>query len=210
MTCISLSILDVQGNVNAYLRKVSNADSVHIDVLDGKFVKGKKPGKNIWIRDVKKLRTSLPKHVHLMTKNPENHVSKFIKAGADMIQFHIEATKHPQKVIDIIKKHKKKACIAIDPETPISKIKPFLSQLDQVLVMDIHPGRGGQRFLKSVLPKIRALKKHFKGPIEVDGGINPQTARLAVKAGATDLVVGSYLLHHANQRQAVKQLRLIR
>lgn len=210
MVRVAPSILDVTGDVNAYLRTVSNADAVHIDVIDGKFVRGEKPGRNIWVKDIKKIRTRLPKHVHLMVKNPERYIAAFAKAGASMISFHIEATKQPQKVIDLIRKKRKKACMAIDPETPLSKIQPFLSQLDQVLVMDIHPGKGGQRFMKTILPKIRKLRTLFSGPIAVDGGINLQTGRLAVRAGATDLVAGHYILNHENPMKAILELKRVR
>ncbi len=209
MVRVAPSILDVTGDVNAYLRRVSNADAIHIDVVDGKFAKGKKPGRNIWVKDVKKIRTSLHKHVHLMIRNPEKHVAAFIAAGAGTISFHIEATKHPQKVIDLIRKKRKKVCIAIDPETSLTHIKPWLNQADQVLVMTIHPGKGGQRFLKSMLPKIKKLRKMFNKSIEVDGGINPQTGRLAVRAGATDLVAGHYILAQENPRKAVMELKQI-
>ncbi len=201
------SILDVTGDVNAYLRKVSNADGVHIDVIDGKFVRGKKPGRNIWVKDVKKIHTSLHKHVHLMIRNPEKYVAAFIKAGAGTISFHIEATRHVQRVIDLIRKKRKKVCLAIDPKTLLSRIKPWLHQVDQVLVMTVHPGKGGKKFLKSMLPKIKKLRKLFKGSIEVDGGINLQTGRLAVRAGATDLVTGHYILAHENPKKAVRELK---
>ncbi len=207
MVRVAPSILDVTGDVNAYLRRVSNADAVHIDVIDGKFVRGKKPGRNLWIKDVKKIRTTLHKHVHLMIRNPEKYVTAFIAAGAGTISFHIEATKHPQKVIDLIRKKRKKVCIAMDPETPLSRIKPWLDQADQILVMTIHPGRGGQKFMKSMLLKIKKLRRIYKGRIEVDGGINLQTGRLAVRAGATDLVVGHYILTQKNPRKAVQKLK---
>ena len=210
MIRVAPSILDVSEDVNAYLKKIRNADAVHIDIIDGKFVRGKRPGRNMWANDVKKLRTTLTKHVHLMIQNPERHVTRFIKAGADVISFHLEATRHPKKVIETIRKHKKKVCLAMNPETSIAKIKPYLKDIDQLLIMSVHPGKGGQRFLRSVLPKIKKLRKIFKGPIEVDGGINVQTGRLAVRAGASHLVSGVHILHHPNPRKAVEELRRIR
>ena len=108
MVRVWVSILDVEGDVNVYLKTVQNAYGVHIDVIDGKFVRGKKSGRNVWVKDVKKIHTSLHKHVHLMIRNPERYLAAFIAAGAGTISFHIEATKYPQKVIDLIRKKRKK------------------------------------------------------------------------------------------------------
>jgi ribulose-phosphate 3-epimerase len=188
------------------------ADLIHIDVMDGSFV----PQITIGALVVKSIRplTHLPLDVHLMVKNPENQIEQFLTAGADVISFHIEALSEPSEAIQRIKGEGKKAGIALNPATPISSLDRFLSQLDLILLMTVNPGFAGQAFMDSVLPKIASLRealdeRGLKTDIEVDGGINLATAKLAVQAGATILVAGQAIFGSAEGPQmATRNLSL--
>jgi ribulose-phosphate 3-epimerase len=188
------------------------ADLIHIDVMDGCFV----PQITIGALVVKSIRplTHLPLDVHLMVKNPENQIEQFLTAGADVISFHIEALSEPSEAIQRIKGEGKKAGIALNPATPISSLDRFLSQLDLILLMTVNPGFAGQAFMDSVLPKIASLRealdeRGLKTDIEVDGGINLATAKLAVQAGATILVAGQAIFGSAEGPQmATRNLSL--
>ena len=165
--------------------------TVQIDVMDGKFV----PEKHFSPIFVKNLKTKLKKEAHLMVADPEYWVPKYIDAGADSIIFHLEAAKDPYALIKIVKKQRKKAGIAINPETPVEEVYHYLPYLDKVLVMSVHPGKGGQQFLISSLAKIRKLRKtNKKIDIEVDGGITLQNMQKVIRAGANNLVIGNALV----------------
>jgi ribulose-phosphate 3-epimerase len=175
------------------------ADYVHVDVMDGHFV----PNLTIGPMVVKALRphSKLPFDVHLMITPVDPFVAEFAQAGADIITFHPEAGAHPHRTIQLIKSLGKKAGLSLNPGTPISTIDWLLSEIDLVLVMSVNPGFGGQRFIESSLGKIKELRRRIDAvsetqggrpiDLEVDGGINAETAKLVVAAGADVLVAGT-------------------
>ena len=174
----------------------SNAKWLHLDIMDGHFVPNLSFGPEI----VSQLRkhSKLFFDVHIMVSNPEFFAPIFIDAGADLITFHIEATKDPKALIENIKAKGRKVGISLKPQTPVESIFPYLEDLDLVLVMSVEPGFGGQSFMEESLPKIEAIKSELrkvnsKALIEVDGGINATTAKLCLNAGVDVLVAGSYI-----------------
>ena len=184
----------------------AGADLFHVDVMDGHFV----PNLTIGPMIVQAIResTSLPLDVHLMIKEPEKFVERFAKAGSNGLTIHVEASgKQTPSLLRKIRSMGLKAGLALSPDTPLAKAVPFLSQVDLVLLMTVHPGFGGQSFIPSVLPKISQLRELFKGDIEVDGGINAQTAKEAVSKGANVLVAGTYLFRAPDPKEAIQNLR---
>lgn len=177
----------------------AGADYVHVDVMDGHFV----PNLTIGPMVVKALRphSKLPFDVHLMIAPVDAYVPEFAQAGADIITFHPEAGAHPHRTIQLIKSLGKKAGLSLNPGTPISAIDWLLSDIDLVLVMSVNPGFGGQRFIESSLGKLKELRRRIDAvssaqggrpiELEVDGGINTDTAKLAIAAGADVLVAGT-------------------
>ena len=177
----------------------AGADYVHVDVMDGHFV----PNLTIGPMVVKALRphTKLPFDVHLMISPVDPYVAEFAAAGADIITFHPEAGPHPHRTIQLIKSLGKKAGLSLNPGTPISAIDWLLPDIDLVLVMSVNPGFGGQRFIESSLNKLKELRRRIDAvseaqrgrpiDLEVDGGINTDTAKLATAAGADVLVAGT-------------------
>ena len=177
----------------------AGADYVHVDVMDGHFV----PNLTIGPMVVKALRphTKLPFDVHLMISPVDPYVAEFAQAGADIITFHPEAGAHPHRTIQLIKSLGKKAGLSLNPGTPLSVLDWLLPEIDLVLVMSVNPGFGGQRFIESSLPKIKELRRRIDGvsealggrpiDLEVDGGINTETAKLVIAAGADVLVAGT-------------------
>jgi ribulose-phosphate 3-epimerase len=177
----------------------AGADYVHVDVMDGHFV----PNLTIGPMVVKALRphAKLPFDVHLMISPVDPYVAEFAAAGADIITFHPEAGAHPHRTVQLIKSLGKKAGLSLNPGTPISAIDWLLPDIDLVLVMSVNPGFGGQRFIESSLGKLKELRRRIdvvseaqRGrpiDLEVDGGINTDTAKLAVAAGADVLVAGT-------------------
>jgi ribulose-phosphate 3-epimerase len=177
----------------------AGADYVHVDVMDGHFV----PNLTIGPMVVKALRphATLPFDVHLMIAPVDPFVAEFAAVGADIITFHPEAGPHPHRTIQLIKSLGKKAGLSLNPGTPISAIDWLLSEVDLVLVMSVNPGFGGQRFIESSLGKIKELRRRIDAvseaqrgrpiDLEVDGGINLDTAKLAIAAGADVLVAGT-------------------
>jgi ribulose-phosphate 3-epimerase len=191
--------------VDQAVMRVSNADFIHFDVMDGKFVKDK----TFDAEFVKSINPSpLKKDVHLMVKQPEKLVDGFIKAGANMLSFHAEATKSPKKLIEKIKSKGVMAGIAINPATALTKIDKLLNEVDFVLMMTVKPGKPGQKLIKSTIKKIKSLTKKKPGLlIEVDGGINADTAHEVIEAGADILVAGSYIFKNPEPKIAVDILR---
>ncbi len=183
------------------------ADLISVDVMDGHFV----PNISFGIPIVESIRpyTKLPIECHLMITNPEDFIEKFAKAGADIISVHFEITQqNTKKVLNQITNAGAKASLAIKPQTQVSEIEEFLSDLDAVVVMSVEPGFGGQSFLPSALPKIQLLRKLKPNlDIIVDGGINEQTAKDCILAGANILVAGSYVFKSANRKQAIESLK---
>lgn len=171
-----------------------NAGAVHIDVMDGQFVPQITYGQPV-ISSIRKL-TKLPFDVHLMVNNPENQIESFIQSGADWVTFHLEATAHAHRLIQMIHEKGKKAGIAICPATPVSALKEILECVDLVLVMTVNPGWGGQVIIPSCVEKVKELnkikeEKHYDYLISVDGGINPKTLQSVVDAGVDVVVSGS-------------------
>ena len=172
----------------------AGADYVHIDVMDGHFV----PNITIGPSVIKALRrhTKLPFDVHLMISPVDPYVREFVEAGADIVTVHPEAGPHLHRTIQLIKSLGRRAGAALNPATPIEALRHVIDDLDLVLVMSVNPGFGGQSFIDGQLDKIAAARKLIDASgraieLEVDGGINPETARRAVAAGATVLVAGS-------------------
>jgi ribulose-phosphate 3-epimerase len=166
----------------------------HIDVMDGRFV----PNLSLGMPIVEAMRrgTSLPLEMHLMIQEPERYVEAFIQAGADIVIVHQEATPHLHRTVQLIKQHKKKAGVGLNPSTPTGTIEDVLADIDLLLVMTVNPGFGGQRFIHSMLPKIQRARHllqqcNAQCELEVDGGVDLQTAPLAVHAGADVLVAGT-------------------
>jgi len=199
-------------NIEHEVKKVESAgvDYLHLDVMDGHFVPNVLLGHDI-VRSIRGI-TELPFDVHLMVDNPDNHVEQFAEAGSDIILVHAEACTHLHRTIQRIKKLGKKAGVALNPATPLSVIEYVLNDLDMVLVMTVNPGFYGQTFIPAMFAKISKLRKSIEElglnvEIEVDGGINQETAKLAVKAGANVLVVGSALANQKDVRKAVETFK---
>ena len=187
------------------------ADMVHIDVMDGQFV----PAITLGPQMVEALRpwTDIPFDLHLMISEPGRFVADFASAGADVITVHAEACTHLHRTVHQIKELGKKAGVAINPGTPISAIEDILPDLDQVLVMTVNPGFGGQSFISSMLKKIERMRgvlhdSNVKIDLEVDGGVNLGTAKQAADAGANILVASSAVYNdRTSVAEAIRQLR---
>lgn len=188
----------------------AGADYIHIDVMDGSFV----PNITIGNEVIKSLRskTQLPFDVHLMINNPDVHIKAFAESGADIITIHAEASIHLDRSLALIKSFNKKVGVSLVPSTHEDCLDYILEKLDLILIMTVNPGFGGQKFLSSQLKKIENIRKKIeksgkKIELEVDGGINDQTSRIAIEAGADVLVSGSYIFGSGNYQQAILDLK---
>lgn len=201
-TCASVLSADMRNleKVSKELEE-SGVDVLHFDVMDGVFVPNLSFG--FPILEAVNNSTDLFLDVHLMITDPLKYISQTIKAGADLITFHIESSSDPYETIAAIRNGGAKVGIVLKPGTPYEEALPFMELVDVVLVMTVEPGFGGQSFMEDMLPKVTALRKYIDENnlpvhIQVDGGINDKTAALAVSAGAEMLVVGSYLFKEAS------------
>ncbi|MCA1030025.1 ribulose-phosphate 3-epimerase [Bacillus timonensis] len=186
------------------------ADYIHVDVMDGHFV----PNITIGPLIVEAIRpiTNLPLDVHLMIEKPDQYIETFAKAGADIISVHVEACTHLHRTIQLIKSFGVKAGVVLNPATPVHSIQHILEDVDLVLLMTVNPGFGGQKFIENVLPKIKQVanlvnENNLSVEIEVDGGVNKETAKLCVEAGANVLVAGSAIYNEQNRQHAISLIR---
>jgi len=188
----------------------AGADLIHLDVMDGHFVPNITIGPLV-VRAARKA-TKLPLDVHLMIENPDRYIPDFAKAGADIITIHAEASKNLDEDIELIKMNNVKPGVVLNPATPAEKVFHVLDKVAMVLVMSVNPGFEGQKFMPEVLPKIREIKARVAGfqfpvDIEIDGGINLETAKEAVKAGANILVAGSAIFYSKDYAAVIKGLK---
>ncbi|AFR70959.1 ribulose-phosphate 3-epimerase [Brachyspira pilosicoli] len=186
----------------------AGADYLHLDIMDGSFVPQITFGSKI-VSDIKKI-TSLPLDVHLMIVSPEKHIDDFAKAGADIISVHYEGNIHLHKLIMQIKSHNVKAGIVLNPHTRVDVIEPLIDDIDNILIMSVNPGFGGQKFITNSIKKIEKTKKLIGQReiiISVDGGINLNTCSDVIKAGANLLVAGSAIIDSKDKKETIKQLR---
>ena len=189
----------------------AGADYIHVDVMDGHFV----PNITIGALVVASIRrvTSLPLDVHLMIEHPERYISDFVKAGADIITVHVEASPHLHGTIRLIKELGARAGVSLNPPTPLSAVDEFIHDVDLVLIMSVNPGFGGQSFIPETLPRIANMRKIIDSrkpgiELEVDGGINADNAPDIVEAGADVLVAGNSVFRaEEGISQALQRLR---
>lgn len=192
------------------LADISSADYVHYDVMDGHFVPNVSFGLDI-LKATKRA-SDLPVDVHLMITNPDEMLPAFIEAGADMITFHMEATSHANRLIQLIHAAGRKASVAICPATPACMLEEVIEDVDMVLAMTVNPGFGGQKFIESSPAKLRRIRalcaEHGVSPmVEVDGGINGKTAAVVAEAGANVLVAGSAVFGEKDRAAAIASIR---
>ena len=189
----------------------AGAEMIHLDVMDGVFVPNSSFG--LAVLEALRKKSGMFFDVHLMIDKPEKYIERYItECGADLVTFHLEATDVPDKCIEMIKKHGKKAAVSIKPKTPAEAVYPYLDRCDMILVMTVEPGFGGQSFMEDMLEKVRKIraeieKRGLDVDIQVDGGINAKTSKLAVAAGANVLVAGSAVFKAEDRKAAVDALR---
>ncbi|MHA6258660.1 ribulose-phosphate 3-epimerase [Sporosarcina sp. CAU 1771] len=191
--------------------EAAGAELIHIDVMDGHFV----PNITMGAIVVEALRpvTKLPLDVHLMIENPDIHIEQFAKAGADYITVHVEACVHLHRTLQFIKSFGVKSGVVLNPHTPVETILHVLDEIDLVLFMTVNPGFGGQKFIPSVIPKIKQLsdiiqERGLAIEIEIDGGINEETIVPCVEAGATIFVAGSAIYNEKDRASALQRIKV--
>jgi ribulose-phosphate 3-epimerase len=200
------------GNIQRDIEMINDTDAdwLHIDIMDGMFVPNISFGADI-VKVMKKY-SQLPMDVHLMIEKPERYIQSFRDAGADNISVHYEACTHLHRVIEQIKSTGAKAGVALNPHTPVSLLDDVLEDLDLVILMSVNPGFGGQKFIYQTINKIKQLKemiivKNLSTLIEIDGGVGLQNAEAILQAGADVLVAGSSVFHAENPKLAVYALK---
>ncbi len=213
-TRVAPSILAIDYNNTEVLDKAlediekAGANFVHLDVMDGKFVPNKTFDEKLV--DYVKNKTTLMLDVHIMVEHPEKEVDKYINAGADILTFHYEASKDPEKLLRYIKNKNVLAGLAISPSTPALKIKDLLNKnlIDVVLVMGVEPGAGGQTFIPGSAEKVAEVREMDRTVyIEIDGGVNLKNSKILRKLGANILVSGSFIFNSKNMRKAINGLK---
>ncbi|MBS4210474.1 ribulose-phosphate 3-epimerase [Bacillus sp. FJAT-50079] len=200
------NIMDLKNECDALYEE--GFEVLHVDMMDGNFVPHIAFGPE-QIKQIKK-QVKMKLDVHMMVSSPEHQIASVLETGAEMISVHYESTPHVRYVIDQIKQHDRKAGIVINPGTDTSLLKPFLNTVDYILVMSINPGRPGQTFMEETIDRIKELKAMIGErdiQIEVDGGIDEVTASKCIEAGASMIVIGSYLF--ADQKANVKSLKML-
>jgi ribulose-phosphate 3-epimerase len=213
MKKLSASILSADfGRLAEQVKEAENAgvDWIHVDVMDGHFVPNITIGPAV-TKALKKV-TGLPLDVHLMISNPENYVEDFVKAGADWLGVHVEATVHLERLIQQIKEAGAKATVTLNPATPLNCLEYVLKEVDMVLLMTVNPGFSGQKFIPAVLPKIRRLRQmideqNLATIIQVDGGVHVDTIKDLSAAGADVFVSGSGLFNDKPITENMRRLR---
>jgi ribulose-phosphate 3-epimerase len=207
---IAPSILDADfGRLGEQLAllETAGADMIHLDIMDGHFV----PNLSIGVPIVASVRkyTKLTLDAHLMIEDPLKYAEPFVKAGADLITFHAEVAKKPTKIVEHIRSLGAKVGVSINPGTEATAVYDILPEVDLVLVMTVWPGFGGQKFISECVPKVSALAERMRPDqlLQVDGGINAETARTVVSAGANTLVAGKAIIGAPDPEQALHDIR---
>lgn len=210
---VGVSFLSIEDNLSEAIAKIdsSNADYIHVDMMDGNFVEKA----NFTVPDIKKLckKCQKPLDVHMMVCSPNKYVKEFAKMpNVEYLTFHYESHRRPIDVVNMIRHTNMKVGIAINPETKVSHIVPLLNHIDQVLVMSVKPGQGGQKFMEEILYKIETLRElreenNYHYIINVDGGINDETIKLVKEAGADMVVAGSYVCNGEDYNERIDKLR---
>ncbi|ADO74612.1 ribulose-phosphate 3-epimerase [Stigmatella aurantiaca] len=190
--------------------EAAGADWIHVDVMDGRFVPNITLGPVI-VQAIKRVATK-PLDVHLMIVEPERYIEAFAKAGANLLTVHVEASPHLHRTLQQIRQAGAKPSVVLNPATPLSAIEEVLGEVEMVLVMSVNPGFGGQSFIEASVDKVRRLRamldaRGLNTDIEVDGGINEETARRVVDAGASVLVAGSHVFGAKDYAKAIASLR---